>query len=252
MRLGEKVAIITGGSRGHGEAEARMFAQEGAKVVVGDLLEDQGQKVVDEINEAGGAAVFLRMDVSKEEDWCTAIDITLARFGKLDVLVNNASISGPVIPLAEYTVEQWDQVLDVDLKGVFLGCKHAIPEMRKAGGGSIINISSIAGIVGGGGAAPYSAAKAGVRLLSKAIVAEYSHENIRANNICPGAIDTIQMRSVVGDMLSALKQAIPVQRIGTTKEIANLAVFLASDESSYMTGSDIVIDGGWTARVTMG
>jgi len=252
MRLEGKVAIITGGARGHGEAEARLFAQEGAKVVVGDVLEEQGRKVVEEINQVGGEAVFLRMDVSKQEDWRSAIEIAVTRFGKLNVLVNNAAISGPVIPLTEYTLEQWEQVLDVDLKGVFLGCKYAIPEMRRAGGGSIINISSIAGIVGGGGAAPYSAAKAGVRLLSKSIVAEYSGDKIRANNICPGAIDTIQMRSVVGDMLPTLEQAIPVQRVGTTKEIAYLAVFLASDESSYLTGSDIVIDGGWSARVTFG
>jgi NAD(P)-dependent dehydrogenase (short-subunit alcohol dehydrogenase family) len=249
MRLEGKVALITGGARSQGATEARLFAKEGAKVVFGDVLEEEGRKVEAEINEAGGDAVFIRLDVTREEDWRRAIETTVSRYGKLNVLVNNAGISGPQTRLEEYTLEQWDQVQDVDLKGAFLGIKYAVPEMRKVGGGSIINISSVAALAGGGGSASYSAAKGGIRSLSKAVTVEYGHEGIRANNILPGPIDTVQMRSVVGDFLPQLEREVPIKRIGQTTEIAYGALFLASDESSYVAGTDLVIDGGWSAQL---
>jgi cyclopentanol dehydrogenase len=255
MRLEGKVALISGGARGQGAAEAKLFAREAAKVVIGDVLEKEGQQTEAEINEAGGEALFIRLDVTKAEDWRRAMETTVARFGKLNVLVNNAGIPGAQRRLGDYTEEEWYEVHDVDIKSVFLGTKYAIPEMSKAGGGSIINISSIAGISHAGGSAGYAAAKAGVRLLSKATTVEYGSEGIRANSILPGAVDTLNLRQVIGENLSVLetvKQIAPLGRLTMPEDIAYAALFLASDESSMIAGADLVIDGGTMAQTPLG
>ena len=195
MRLENKVALISGGARGMGAAEARMFAREGAKVVIGDVLDAEGTRVTAEIAESGGDALFVHLDVTHEEDWRSAIGAATSSFGKLDILVNNAGIwrRGRV---EDTTVEDWDMILDVNAKGVFLGTKLAIPEMRKAGGGSIINISSTAGLVGGPRSSAYTASKGAVRLFTKATAVQYAQDGIRANSIHPGPIDTPMIQQV--------------------------------------------------------
>ncbi|MCI0787737.1 MAG: SDR family NAD(P)-dependent oxidoreductase, partial [Chloroflexi bacterium] len=215
MRLEGKVALISGGARGMGAAEARLFASEGAKVVIGDLLEDEGRQTEAQINEAGGECLFIRLDVTSESDWQDVVATTVARFGKLDILVNNAGIFRT--ERVEDTSEQsWDQVMDVNAKGVFLGTKAAIPEMRKVGGGSIVNISSIAGLVGSPYSSAYNASKGAVRLLTKSTAIQYAREGIRANSVHPGVIETEMTREVVND--EAFRQfrlvTNPIPRLG--------------------------------------
>lgn len=250
MRLENKVALISGGARGMGAAEARMFAREGAKVVIGDVLDAEGTRVAAEIAESGGDALFVHLDVTHEEDWRSAIGAATSSFGKLDILVNNAGIwrRGRV---EDTTVEDWDMILDVNAKGVFLGTKLAIPEMRKAGGGSIINISSTAGLVGGPRSSAYTASKGAVRLFTKATAVQYAQDGIRANSIHPGPIDTPMIQQVWHGEEQSREAALartPLGRIGTPDDIAYGVLFLASDESSFMTGSELVIDGGSTAQ----
>ena len=250
MRLENKVALISGGARGMGAAEARMFAREGAKVVIGDVLDAEGTRVAAEIAESGGDALFVHLDVTHEEDWRSAIGAATLSFSKLDILVNNAGIwrRGRV---EDTTVEDWDMILDVNAKGVFLGTKLAIPEMRKAGGGSIINISSTAGLVGGPRSSAYTASKGAVRLFTKATAVQYAQDGIRANSIHPGPIDTPMIQQVWHGEEQSREAALartPLGRIGTPDDIAYGVLFLASDESSFMTGSELVIDGGSTAQ----
>ena len=250
MRLEGKVAIITGGARGQGATEARMFAQEGARVVIGDVRDDQGMQVEAEIRELGGEAVYLHLDVTSADDWQRAIDTAEQRFGKVDVLVNNAAI---VVrkSIEETTSDDWDNIMAVNAKGVFLGTRAVIPAMRRAGGGSIINISSISGLVSIGPPA-YIATKGAVRLFTKSTAIQYASENIRANSIHPGSVDTDMRREGMGNQTAEEIQArvdqIPLRRVGTTEDIAYGVLFLASDESSFMTGSEVVIDGGYTAQ----
>ena len=250
MRLEGKVAIITGGARGQGATEARMFAQEGAKVVIGDILDDLGVQVEGQIREAGGEAAYLHLDVSNQEDWDHAIRTAEERFGKVDVLVNNAAI---VLrkDIEETTGEDWDNIMNINAKGVFLGTKAVIPAMRRAGGGSIVNISSISGLVSIGPPA-YIATKGAVRLFTKSTAIQYASENIRANSIHPGAVDTYMRRGGLANQtpeeIQARLDLIPLGRVGTTEDISYGALFLASDESSFMTGSELVIDGGYTAK----
>ncbi len=187
MRLENKVALISGGARGLGAAEARLFASEGAKVVIGDVLEEDGRQTEAQINESGGECLFVRLDVTSESNWQDVVAATVARFGRLDIIVNNAGIRGGGT-VEETTTDLWDTVMDVNAKGVFLGTKAAIPEMRKIGGGSIINISSIYGLVGSGGSTSYHASKGAVRLLTKSTAIQYAKEGIRANTIYPGPI----------------------------------------------------------------
>ena len=249
MRLQGKVALITGAARGQGAAEARLFAQEGAKVILADLLDQEGTAVAAEIAEAGGDALYVHLDVTNEEEWDAAIRSAVSTFGKVDILINNAGICrrGNVL---ETTSDQWDVLLDVNAKGVFLGTKAAIPEMRKAGGGSIINISSTAGLVGSRTSAAYSASKGAVRLFTKSTAIQYAAEGIRANSIHPGPIDTDMGDQVWPDADSreAAVARTAVARIGTSQDIAYGALYLASDESSYVTGTELVIDGGSTAQ----
>src|ERR671936_1279306 len=249
-RLDGKVALISGGARGQGAAEAKLFAREGAHVVFGDVLDEDGRQVEAEIRTAGGDATYVHLDVTREDDWRAAVALAEHTYGRLDVLVNNAGI---VIrkSIEETTEDDLDRILAVNLKGVFLGTKHAIPAMRRAGGGSIINISSGAGIAPAPGtSAAYAASKGGVRLFSKATAVQHAQDNIRCNSVHPGPIDTPMVRRPQTDpaRLAELTGRVPLGRLGTSEEIAYGVLYLASDESSYVTGSELVIDGGRTAH----
>ena len=249
MRLENKVAFISGGARGMGAVEAKLFAQEGARVVIGDVLEDEGRKTEAEINETGGECLFVRLDVTSEQDWQRAVAATVARFGKLDVLVNNAGINRTQ-RVEETTTEEWDLVMAINAKGVFLGTKHAIPEMRRAGGGSIVNISSVAGLVGDRSGAAYTASKGAVRLLTKSTAIQYAGEGIRANSVHPGTIETMMTAPLLADEVHRQDRLnrTPLGRLGKPEDVAYGTLYLASDESSFVTGCELVIDGGRTAE----
>ena len=250
MRLDGKVALISGGARGMGAAEARLFAREGARVVIGDLLEGEGRAVEAEIVAKGGAALFVPLDVTREADWERAVAATVERFGLLNVLVNNAGIGGAG-RVEDTTVEAWDRVMDVNAKGVFLGTKAAIPAMRRAGGGSIVNISSQLGLVGMDNSSPqYQASKGAVRLLTKSTALQYAREGIRVNSVHPGPIVTPMTEARRADPATyrLMVSRIPLGRYGEADEVAYGVLYLASDESSWVTGSELVIDGGWTAQ----
>ena len=250
MRLENKVAFVSGGARGMGAAEAKMFAREGAKVVIGDVLDDVGKQTEAEINELGGECLYVHLDVSSEESWTSAIAETVSRFGKLDILVNNAGVVSRVM-LEDLSVAEWDRVMNINAKGVFLGTKAAIPEMRKAGGGSIINISSISGIAGQSYvAAAYNASKGAVRIFTKSAAIQYASEGIRVNSVHPGPIDTPMTAVRLGDAEARAESIarIPIGRTGIPDDVAYGVLYLASDESSFVTGSELVIDGGYLAQ----
>ena len=249
MRLENKVALISGGARGMGAVEAKLFAEEGAKVIIGDILEEEGRKVEAEINEAGGECVFVSLDVRSEEAWQNAVNEAVSRYGKLDILVNNAGIYR-AHNVEETTSDEWDQVMDINAKGVFLGTKHAIPAMRDAGGGSIVNISSVAGLVGSRATSAYNASKGAVRLLTKSTAIQYASDGIRANSVHPGTIETPMTEGFLADpsMRQDRMDRTPIGRLGKPEDVAYGALFLASDEASFMTGSELVIDGGRTAE----
>ena len=246
-RLEGKVALITGGAKGQGEVEAKLFAKEGAKVLLADILDPQGKKVESEIAELGEEAIYQHLDVVSEEDWQSVVKTINDKYGRLDILLNNAGVSlrnqGMKIPM-----DDLDLMMDVNAKGVFLGTKYCIPLMQKSGGGSIINISSIAGIAGRPMASPaYSASKGAVRVFTKSTAGRFASDGIRANSIHPGPIDTDMIKEVISSPTSrdAFKN-IPLGRLGHPEDIAYGALFLASDESSFITASELVIDGGVT------
>ena len=248
-RLEGKVALISGGARGQGAIEARMFAEEGASVVIGDILDDQGRQTEAELQELGYNVTYVHLDVTSESDWKAAVQSAVDTYGKLDVLLNNAGI---LIRknIEETTEDDWDRIFAVNAKGVFLGTKAAIPAMREAGGGSIINISSTAGLVGSpNGSASYTATKGAVRLFTKSTAIQHAREGIRCNSIHPGPIETDMIADTLNDPANmALRmQRLPLGRVGKPSEIAYGAIYLASDESSFVTGSEVVIDGGTTA-----
>ena len=253
MRVEGKVALITGAASGvenslmgFGGASARLFVREGAKVVLTDIQEEMGEKTAAQIREHGGDAVFLRLDVTDEVNWRDAIQYTVSNYGRLDVLVNNA---GTAVPwnVEDTTVDAWDGQMDVHAKDTFLGTKHAIPEMRKIGGGSIINISSIYGIIGSPRSTAYHAAKGAVRLFTKSAAIQYAKENIRVNSVHPGyALTPLTQESYENQ--EWLLEKIPIGRLGIADDIAYGILYLASDESSFVTGSELVIDGGTTAQ----
>jgi len=249
MRLEGKVALITGGARGQGEAEVKLFAKEGAKVIIADILDEEGGKLEAEISELGGECFYSHLDVTDSENWKETVSKAVTRFGKLDILVNNAGVA--VWGTNDDTTEEiWDTVMDVNAKGVFLGTKYVIPEMQKSGGGSIINISSISGLIGQSNIQPvYNASKGAIRLFTKSTAVQYGKDGIRANSIHPGGVDTDMIAHITqGEKIQErLKATVPLQRIAKPIEIAYGALFLASDESSYMTGSEMVMDGGVTA-----
>ncbi|MYC34102.1 MAG: glucose 1-dehydrogenase [Chloroflexi bacterium] len=248
-RLEGKVALISGGARGQGAVEARMFAEEGASVVIGDILDEQGRQTEAELQELGYNVTFVHLDVTSESDWDAAIQAAIGAYGKLDILLNNAGI---LIRknIEETTEEDWDRIFSINAKGVFLGTKAAIPAMRENGGGSIINISSTAGLVGSpNGSASYTATKGAVRLFTKSTAIQHAREGIRCNSIHPGPIETDMIADTLNDPenLALRMQRLPLGRVGKPSEIAYGAIYLASDESSFVTGSELVIDGGTTA-----
>ena len=250
MRLEGKVALISGGARGQGAVEAKLFAREGAKVVFADVLDDLGKQVEAEIHEAGGEAVYVHLDVTREADWVSTVETAVSRYGKLDILVNNAGIS--IRKNVEDTTEDdWDRIMAINAKGVFLGTKQSIPAMRQSGGGSIVNISSTAGLVGSPcGGASYAATKGAVRLFTKATAIQYAKEGIRCNSVHPGLLETPMTEDMLADPDHRKERTgrIPLGRIGTAEDIAYGVLYLASDEASFVTGSELVIDGGTTAQ----
>jgi cyclopentanol dehydrogenase len=249
-RLAGKVALISGGARGQGAAEARLFVREGAAVVIGDVLDDDGKKVEAEIRAAGGQATYVHLNVTREADWRAAVATTVQTYGRLNVLVNNAGILFRA-KIEDTSEEDWDRIMAVNVKGVFLGTKCAIPAMRQAGGGSIVNISSTAGLVGSpGGTAAYTATKGAVRLFTKSTAIQHAREGIRCNSVHPGPIATDMIKDVLADQKAweGRLRRLPMGRVGTADEVAYGVLYLASDESSYVTGSELVIDGGTTAE----
>jgi NAD(P)-dependent dehydrogenase (short-subunit alcohol dehydrogenase family) len=249
MRLNGKVALISGGARGMGAEEARIFAREGAKVVIGDISEDDGKAVEAQIAEAGGQALFIRLDVTQEADWAKAVDQAVSSFGKLDVLVNNTGISSRTFT-DDTAIDAWDKIMEINSKGVFLGTRAAVPKMLEAGGGSIVNISSIMGLVGSAGGHPaYNASKGAVRIFSKAMAVRHGKDNIRVNSVHPGFMPP--MASGVAydqDQRRGSLDQTPLGREGRIEEVANAVLFLASDEASYITGAELAVDGGFTAK----
>ena len=250
MRLEGKVAIISGGARGMGASEAKLFAREGASVVIGDVLEDEGRQTEAEINETGGRALFVRLDVTSQTDWDAVVAAAVQHFGGLDILVNNAGIL-VTSTIEDMSVELWDQVMDVNAKGVFLGTRAAIIQMKRTGGGSIVNISSISGLIGQEHVnAGYNASKGAVRIFTKSAAIQYAADNIRVNSIHPGPIATPMNAASMADpdRVRLTEERTPLGRYGEPEEVAYGVLFLASDESSFVTGSELVIDGGYSAQ----
>jgi NAD(P)-dependent dehydrogenase (short-subunit alcohol dehydrogenase family) len=249
MRLEGKVALVTGGASGMGQAEARMFAREGARVIVADVLDAEGRAVADAIAAGGGRARFVRLDVTSEADWTAAVAAAVDGFGKLDVLVNNAGISGTYDPDTLSTAA-WDKLMDVNAKGVFLGMKHAVPAMRKVGGGSIVNISSISGFVGQDYIhMGYNASKAAVRVMTKSAAVQFARDGVRVNSVHPGVLPPMRTSKASADPVRRAKmlKGVPMGREGRVEEVAYAVLFLASDEASYITGTEVVVDGGYLA-----
>ena len=250
MRLENKVALITGGASGMGASMARIFAREGAKVAVADMLEEEGRQVAAEITQANGAAIFHKLDVTSEAEWQAAIDATLAAFGRLDILVNDAGISGSAVEDL-FDTDAWERLMAVNATGTFLGMKLAIPIMKEAGGGSIVNISSISGVTGQRGIhVGYNASKGAVRTLTKAAAVQYGRDNIRVNSVHPGLMPPMRTSGRTADPALRAKwieTSVPMGRAGRVEEVANAVLFLASDEASYITGVELYVDGGFLA-----
>ena len=249
MRLDGKVALITGGASGMGASMARVFAGEGAKVAVADMLEAEGRNLADEITRANGAAIFQKLDVTSEAEWQAAIAATLAAFGKLDILVNDAGISGSAVDDL-FETGAWERIMGINATGTFLGMKVAIPVMRKTGGGSIVNVSSISGVTGQRGIhVAYNASKGAVRTLTKAAAVQHGRDNIRVNSVHPGLMPPMRTSGRTADpaVRAKMLEGVPLGRAGRVEEVANAALFLASDEASYITGAELYVDGGFLA-----
>ena len=249
MRLENKVAIVSGSASGMGAATARRFAREGAKVVVADMLVAEGQAVVAEIVKAGGTAMFHELNVTEEASWKAVVDACVAAYGRLDIMVNNAGISGSAVnDLLETGI--WDRVMAVNSTGVFLGTKFAVEQMQKNGGGSIVNLSSISGVVGQTMVhMSYNASKGAVRTLTKATAVQFGKDNIRANSVHPGLMPPMRTSGATADPVVRAKmlKAVPLGRNGEVDEVANAILFLTSDEASYVTGAELYVDGGYLA-----
>jgi len=249
MRLNNKVAIITGSGSGIGKAIVRLFSQEGAKVVIAEISEENGKKVMEEIRDNGGTAVFVKTDVSKSSEIKKMTELCLKEFGGIDVLVNNAGIV-KFSPFHEVSEEDWDEVINVNLKSVFLASKSVLPYMLEKGKGKIINIASIAGLVGFENIGPYCASKGGIIALSKEMALEYAKKGININCIAPGVIETAMTRDMLNNSQTRqfLKSSTPYFRLGKSEDIAQAALYLASDESDFVNGEVLVVDGGWIAK----
>lgn len=243
-KLQGKVAIITGGASGIGEAAARLFVSEGAKVVLVDLNEEKGKAVEADLKAQNAGALFIKANITSEEEVANIFKQTVETFGKVDIVFNNAGI-GRVFPSHELEYSEWRNTVNVDLDGVFLVARESIREMLKTGGGSIVNTASMYGWVGSPGSAAYNAAKGGVINLTRSLALEYAEQNIRVNTLCPGFIDT---PIIPEESKQALAAMTPVKRLGKVEEMAKAVLFLASDDSSYMTGNSLTIDGGYTAQ----
>jgi NAD(P)-dependent dehydrogenase (short-subunit alcohol dehydrogenase family) len=247
MRLKGKVAIITGSAHGMGEAEARLFAQEGARVMVADVLEHEAERVATDIRSAGGDAAVVKIDVTSEPEWVALIAKTLASYGRLDILVNNAGISGSSVGDPD-GLEGWQRVIAVNQTSVFLGTKLAAEQMAKSGGGSIVNISSIMGFVGGSSGHPaYCASKGAVRIYTKAAAVRYGPLGVRVNSVHPGYMPPMLNATNAGERADKIAMT-PLRRLGEPIEVAYGVLFLASDEASFITGTELVIDGGYIAQ----
>ncbi len=250
-KLEGKVAIVTGGAAGIGKATALLFAEEGAKVIVADRDEENGRRVAEQIIRSGGKGIFLPVDVSRPDEVEAMVRTVVETYGRLDVLHNNAGVEGERAPTADCTLENWDRVIGINLRGVFLGMKYGIPAMVKQGGGSIINTASVAGLVGVANMPAYCASKGGIIQLTKAAALEYRAQGIRVNVICPGGVQTPMLERVgaatAGNNEGQAGQAATGGRVGQPEEIARLALFLASDDSSYCNGAPFAIDGGFVA-----
>ncbi|MDP3062361.1 MAG: glucose 1-dehydrogenase [Chloroflexota bacterium] len=250
MRLEGKVALVSGAARGIGAATARLFAREGARVAISDILEAEGARTAEEIRAAGGEASYVRLDVRAPDDWKRAVDATVSKYGRLDILVNNAGIQIARPSFEQVTLEDWEKVMAVNATGVFLGCKAVVEQMKRQRSGSVVNISSISGIVGISAQAAYAASKGGVRIFTKYLAIQLARYGIRANSIHPGGVETV-MTNFGGTDPEARKRSIaahPLGRLGQPEDIAYGALYLASDEASWVTGSELVIDGGYTAQ----
>jgi len=247
MRLKDKVAVITGGAHGMGEAEARLFAKEGAAAVVADVLTEMGEAVAADVSASQGRAVFVRTDVTSEADWKHLIARTIETYGRLDILVNNAGIGGSAVG-DELALEGWNRLMAVNATGVFLGTTLAAQEMAKAGRGSIVNISSIMGLVGGAEGHPgYSASKGAVRLLTKSAAVRWGPQGVRVNSVHPGYMPAMLGGTNAGGRAAKIPVT-PLRRLGEPIEVAYGVLFLASDEASFVTGAELVIDGGYIAQ----
>jgi NAD(P)-dependent dehydrogenase (short-subunit alcohol dehydrogenase family) len=249
MRLAGKVAIVTGAASGMGASTAKIFAKEGAKVVVADMNEADGKAVVDEITKANGSARFQKLDVASEAQWNDAVTAAVAAYGKLDILVNNAGISGSAVEDFLDTAA-WEKLMSINASGVFFGMKAAVGEMRKAGGGAIVNISSVSGIVGQPNVhMGYNASKGAVRIMSKSAAVQFAKDGVRVNSVHPGLMPPMRTSGRTADPATREKmlRLVPLRRAGRVEEVANAVLFLASDEASYITGTELVVDGGWTA-----
>jgi len=247
-RLKGKVALISGGARGQGAAEAKLFVGEGARVVIGDVLDGEARKLADEINQKASTRVALavHLDVTRAADWRAAVDASEREFGGLDILVNNAGILNTK-GISDTSEEEWDAIINVNQKGVWLGTKIAVPAMKKRGAGSIINISSIYGLIGSGGSAAYHASKGAVRILTKTAAVEYAADNIRVNSVHPGVIKTPMVDIFDDKELDAIAARAPINRAARPEEVGYVVLFLATDEASFVTGAEYVVDGGYTA-----
>ncbi|HEX2803430.1 MAG TPA: SDR family NAD(P)-dependent oxidoreductase [Sphingomicrobium sp.] len=243
-----KVAMVTGAGSGIGAAIAKRFAEDGAKVIVGDIDEEAARRIASEIEAGGGTAAAVRQDVGDSASVEKSVEFAVQKFGRLDVAVNNAGITGDLAPTADYSLKGWDKVIAVNLSSVFYGMKYQIPAMLRSGGGSIVNIASILGSVGSANSAGYNAAKHGVVGLTKTAALEYAKDGVRVNSIGPGYIDTPLLQALDKDTYNGLVGLHPIGRLGRADEVAELALFLASDKASFVTGSYHLVDGGYTAQ----
>jgi 2,5-dichloro-2,5-cyclohexadiene-1,4-diol dehydrogenase 2 len=245
-RLEGKVALITGGASGIGAAHVKRFAEEGAKVISGDIQDELGVAVVEEVCAAGGEAIYTHLDVTDEDSWAAAVQLATSTFGGLTTLVNNAGIYHPG-GVEEETREGWERMIAINQTGVWLGMKAALPALKASGNGAIANISSLFGIIGSPGSLSYHATKGAVRLISKSAALEFVGEGVRVNSVHPGQIETPIIGDLTPEADAAIKAAIPMSRMGRPEDIANGSLYLCSDEAAYVTGTELVIDGGWSA-----